>query len=121
MNEATFITLPIMPLKGAVLFPRLVQPIAAGRPETVAAVEAALASEDKEILVIAQRDSSVETPAMADLHTVGTRAVIKKAARLPEATLQIVIQGIERVVLVKLEQGRPFLRGRARLSPQQAR
>ncbi len=55
-------TLPVLPLKSAVLFPYLLMPLSAGRPASIAAVEAALASESKEILVFTQRDPDLDSP-----------------------------------------------------------
>ena len=58
MSEQTVVyTLPVLPLKSAVLFPYLLMPLSAGRPSSIAAVEAALATESKEILIFTQRDA----------------------------------------------------------------
>jgi ATP-dependent Lon protease len=94
--------LPVLPIKNTVLFPYLLMPLAVARPVSRAAVEAALATEDKTLLVIAQRDESVEEPAQKDLFTIGTRAVIKKMSR-SENALEMIVQGVERIVLVRLE------------------
>jgi ATP-dependent Lon protease len=67
--------LPVLPLKNAVLFPYLVMPLSAGRPASVAAVEAALASESKEILVFTQRDGDVDVPTQEELYPIGVKAV----------------------------------------------
>src|SRR5262249_7637100 len=61
MNEQIE-SLPVLPIKNSVLFPGLLMPLTAGRPSSVAAIDAALASEDKELLIVTQRDSSVESP-----------------------------------------------------------
>ena len=74
-------TLPLLPLKNAVLFPGLLMPLSVGRPGSVAAVEAALQTEDKEIIVVAQRDLSVDSPGGSDLYTIGTLAVVRKVNR----------------------------------------
>jgi ATP-dependent Lon protease len=108
--------LPVLPIKNTVLFPYLLMPLAVGRSTSRAAVEAALATEDKTLLVIAQRDDSVDEPAEKDLYTIGTRAVIKKMARSDNG-LEMIVQGIERVVLVRLEQTTPYLRAVARPLP----
>ena len=55
-------SLPVLPLKNSVLFPQQMMPLAIGRPRSVAAVEAALATEDKTVLVVAQKDSTVDEP-----------------------------------------------------------
>jgi ATP-dependent Lon protease len=108
--------LPVLPMKGTVLFPYLIMPFSVGRPASRAAVEAALASEDKMLLLVAQRDSAIEEPGERDLFTVGTRAVVKKMARA-EQGLEIIVQGVERVTLVRLEQTTPYARALVRPLP----
>ena len=97
-------TLPVLPIKNTVLFPFLLLPLSVGRASSIAAIEAALASEEKEIVVVAQRDASVDNPGLTDLYSIGTKAVIKKMARKPQGLLEVVLLGVERVVLLKLEQ-----------------
>jgi len=106
-------TLPVLPLKSAVLFPYLLMPLSAGRPASVAAVEAALATESKEILVFAQRDPELDVPTQDDLYAIGTKAVIRKMNRSGEGHLELMVLGMERVTLVKLDSSEPFLKGRA--------
>ena len=60
-------TLPMLPLKNSVLFPGLLMPLSVGRTASVSAVEKALRTEDKEIVVVSQRDVSVDEPAASDL------------------------------------------------------
>jgi ATP-dependent Lon protease len=117
MNDVEKLTpLPVLPIKNTVLFPYLLMPLAAARPASRAAVEAALAREDKALLIIAQRDENVEEPDQNDLYTIGTRAVIKKMVR-SENALELIVQGVERVVLVRLEQTSPYLRAIVRPLP----
>jgi ATP-dependent Lon protease len=97
-------SLPLLPLKNAVLFPFMLMPLTIGRPNSIAATEAALASEGKDLVVVAQRDASIETPALTDLYSIGARAVIKQMARKSDGLLEVVLLGVERVVLLKLEQ-----------------
>jgi ATP-dependent Lon protease len=108
--------LPVLALKNTVLFPNLFVPLSAGRTVSVAAVEAALATEEKTVVVVAQRDAAVENPHEPDLYPVGTRGVIKKVNR-SEDGLQLLVQGVERVALVRLEQTEPYLRARVRPLP----
>jgi ATP-dependent Lon protease len=104
--------LPVLPLKSAVLFPYLVMPLSAGRPASIAAVEAALASESKEVLVFTQRDGDVDLPSQDDLYPIGTKAVIRKMSRANEGHLELLVMGMERVAMVKLDASEPFLRAR---------
>ena len=118
MTESPLIAnLPVLPVKRTVLFPGILMPLTVGRHRSVAAVEAALKTEDKTILVVAQRDAQTEEPTLEDLHAIGTKAVIKQTARGPEGQLNVLIQGLERVVLLKLEPNDSYLLARARQLP----
>jgi ATP-dependent Lon protease len=110
-------TLPLLPIKNTVLFPFLLLPLNVGRPGSIAAVEAALASEEKEIIVVAQRDASVDNPQLPDLYPIGTKAVIKRMGRNREGALDIVLLGVERVVLIRLEQNGNFQKARVKPLP----
>ena len=79
-------SLPILPLKNSVLFPFVWMPLTVGRPASVAAIEAVLAREDKELVVAAQRDASVEAPGPQDFFSIGTKAVVKRMARRPDGS-----------------------------------
>jgi ATP-dependent Lon protease len=109
--------LPVLPLKNTVLFPHLFMPLAVGRPNSIAAVEAVLATEEKSFVVAAQRDGSNEQPGLDDLFSIGTRAVIKKMAR-GEGVIELIVQGVERVTLIKAEQSEPFLKARVHPLPE---
>ncbi len=112
MNEESHVTLPVLPMRGAALFPHLSQTVAVGRALSVQAVESALATEEQEVFVVAQRDATIEAPTSEDLYTVGTRATIKQIGRFPTGNLQLMIQGVSRGVLLKLEATSPFLSAR---------
>ena len=110
-------TLPVLPVKRSVLFPGVRVPLTVGRDRSVAAVEFALKTEDKTILVVAQRDPEVEQPKLEDLYQIGTKAVIKQVGRTADGQLHALVQGVERLVLLKLEDSTPFLKVRSRQLP----
>ncbi|HXN47360.1 MAG TPA: endopeptidase La [Bryobacteraceae bacterium] len=111
-------TLPLLPLKNSVLFPYLFMPLAVGRSASLAAAEAAMATEGKEIIVVAQRDPNKDVPATAeDLYTIGTKAVIKKMARPNESQMDLIVLGVERVVILKFEQTEPHPQVRVNALP----
>jgi ATP-dependent Lon protease len=112
--DSTITTLPVLPIKRSVLFPGVRIPLTVGRSLSIAAVEHALKTEEKTVLVIAQRDSEKEEPTQDDLYTIGTRAVIKQVGRMEDGQLHALAQGVERMVLLKLEQTTPFLKARVR-------
>jgi ATP-dependent Lon protease len=108
--------LPVFPLRNTLLFPFMVGPFSAGRRASIAAIEAALASEDKLLLVVAQRDAGVEEPRGDDLFTLGTKAVIKRMAR-SEETIEVILQGVERVRITEVTQTRGHLRAHVEPAP----
>ena len=65
-------SLPVLPLKNTVLFPHLFMPLSVGRPVSMAAVEAILATEEKTFLALALKNPQADPPAADDLYTVGT-------------------------------------------------
>lgn len=96
MEKASF---PVIPLKSTVVFPHMVLPLSVGRVRSVAAAEAALQTEEKMVIVVAQRDGATEEPEGKDLYSVGTLAVIRRSVWLNEKTLQLIVQGVGRVAL----------------------
>ena len=110
-------TLPVLPLKNTVLFPYLLLPLAVDKPFSVAAVEAALAREDKELVVVAQRNTSTEVSSQNDLYTIGTKAVVKRKVNQEHGGLEVILLGTERSVIIKLEQAETHLQGRVKPLP----
>src|SRR5258708_6358196 len=98
-------TLPVLPIKNTVLFPGLLMPLSVGRPRSMAAIQAALVTEGKEILVATQRDSAVETPEPSDLFPTATKAVIKRANRSGDGKLELLVMGLERALLEEFSAG----------------
>ncbi|MEO5956781.1 MAG: LON peptidase substrate-binding domain-containing protein, partial [Nitrospiraceae bacterium] len=115
MNHETLtVQLPVLPIKRTVLFPGIMMPLTVGRERSMAAVEAAMKTEEKTILVVAQRDPLTEEPGREDLYTIGTKAIVKQIGRSENGTIHALVQGLERVALIKVEQTTPFLLVQAR-------
>jgi len=91
--------LPLLPLRDIVVFPHMVVPLFVGREKSIAAIERAMAA-DKQVLLATQRRSSVDDPLPADLYDVGVRAEILQVLKLPDNTVKILVEGLERVRLV---------------------
>lgn len=115
-SEPQSLVLPVLPLKNTVLFPFLFAPLSVGRPASVAAVEAALANEEKTLVTVAQRNNESESPTEADLYSIGTRAVVKKMSR-SEDSLDLLVQGMERVLLKRLEMADGYMRAAVEILP----
>ena len=111
--------LPIVPMRNLVLFPQVLAPITIGRPRSVAAVARAIGSKDP-LIVVLQRDPTVDDPGLADMHPVGTLARIVQHARSEESQWHVVCQGIERVRVLELVGGHPFMAARIERIPESA-
>lgn len=96
--------LPLLPLRGLVIFPGTVITLDAGRDKSIAAVEEAMEN-DRRILVVSQRNALVEHPAMEDLYQVGTVAIIRQIMPMPDQTIRLMVQGEGRAILVNLLEG----------------
>jgi len=86
-------TMPVIPLREAVLFPEVTSPIAAGRPGTLRAIEAALKTEDKQIFVVSQREN-LEDVSPELLYTMGTIATIGPVQRGPSG-MRLLLNGVQ--------------------------
>ena len=117
--EGVPFVIPVLPLQNTTLFPETMVPLSVGRPGSMAAVEAALSSEEKLIACISVRpERSGEGDAKPDdLYEIGTLVQIKRMERA-EDTLHLIVQGIDRVQLMAWEQSEPYLRGRVRVLPE---
>ena len=114
MNNNPLSILPLLPIKRTVLFPGVMMPLTVGRERSMAAVQAAIKTEDKTIVVVAQRDPQTEEPSLADLYTIGTKAIVKQIGQTSEGSMHVLAQGVERVVLLKEEQTTPYALARVR-------
>jgi ATP-dependent Lon protease len=103
--------LGILPLRGTVILPHAVAPLAVGRPGSVRLIQDAL--QGSRILgAVMQRDPGAEDPRAHELHTIGTVILIHKALKQPDGTLRLVVQGISRFRISDVVQEAPFLRAR---------
>ena len=88
--------LPLIPLRDIVVFPNMVAPLFVGRDKSVKALEDAM-NNDKEIILVTQRDSAVDDPEYKDIYEVGTLGKILQLLRLPDGTVKVLIEGGNRV------------------------
>ena len=94
-NEPEERALPILPVRDTVLFPHAVLPLTVGRESSVQLINSL--GEDKTIVVVAQREARVDAPQPTDLYTVGTLAVVHKVVKMPNQSLFVFAEGLERV------------------------
>ncbi|MFT3677241.1 MAG: endopeptidase La [Chitinophagaceae bacterium] len=101
----------LLPLRNTVLFPGVVLPITVGRDKSIKAVQEAYKA-DKLIAVVAQKDSTVEDPAVTDLESIGTVARIVKQIRMPDGGTTVIIQGKSRIRIEAITMEEPYFRAR---------
>src|ERR1700676_4819998 len=114
--ETTERSLPILPVRDTVLFPHAVLPLTVGRDSSVQLINSL--GEDKTIVVVAQREARVDTPQPTDLYSIGTLAVVHKVVKMPNQSLFVFAEGLERVRLAGFAQLSPFMRARVTTIPE---
>ncbi|MBI3475700.1 MAG: endopeptidase La [Acidobacteria bacterium] len=109
-------SLPILPVRDTVLFPHAVLPLTVGRDSSVQLINSL--GEDKTIVVVAQREARVDAPQPTDLYTVGTLAIVHKVVKMPNQSLFVFAEGLERVRLTEFSQLTPFMRAQVETIPE---
>ncbi len=109
-------SLPLLPLRDVVVYPQIVQPLFVGRPRSQRGLEAAMA-DDKQILLVAQRDPAQDDPGMEDLFEVGTVAAILQLVRLPDGTVKLLVEGLQRARLAGVRLEDDHYRAECRILP----
>jgi ATP-dependent Lon protease len=94
-----FIRLPLMPLRDILVFPTTVVPLFAGRSKSIKALEDAMAT-DKQVMLVAQKNSKLSDPQPSDLHLVGTICKILQFLRLPDGNVKVLVEGGARAKVV---------------------
>src|SRR5215470_3941999 len=110
INDKSERSFPILPVRDTVLFPHAVLPLTVGRDSSVQLINSL--GEDKTIVVVAQREARVDAPQPSDLYTVGTLAVVHKVVKMPNQSLFVFAEGLERVRLVEFAQLAPYMQAR---------
>jgi len=104
---------PLLPVRDTVLFPRMVMPLLVGRDRSMRAVEAAELAHEP-LIVVAQRDQETEDPSPQDLFGIGVEVTIERTLRMPDGTMNVLVQGERRMEVVEFIQVEPYHRVRAR-------
>ncbi|HHF5315693.1 TPA: endopeptidase La [Haemophilus influenzae] len=97
-------TMPVLPLRDVVVFPYMVMPLFVGRAKSINALEEAM-NDDKQLLLVSQREADLEEPTPEDLFDVGTIANIIQLLKLPDGTVKVLVEGQNRAKINNLEDG----------------
>ncbi|WP_432453442.1 MULTISPECIES: endopeptidase La [unclassified Agarivorans] len=95
--------IPVLPLRDVVVYPHMVIPLFVGREKSIRCLESAM-NQDKQVLLVAQKDASNDNPQVEDLYTVGTVANILQLLKLPDGTVKVLVEGSQRAKLEEIIQ-----------------
>ena len=98
-SEAT--TLPVLPLRDVVVFPHMVIPLFVGREKSIRALELAMEG-DRRIALVAQKSAEVDDPGADDLYAIGTLATVLQLLKLPDGTIKVLVEGVDRAEVDKV-------------------
>lgn len=103
---------PVLPLRDIVVFPHMIVPLFVGRDKSVRALEDVM-KEDKQILLVAQKDAAVDDPASEDIHTVGTIGAVLQLLKLPDGTVKVLVEGGNRAQIKSFAENEDFFQAYA--------
>src|SRR5579859_4202631 len=111
--------LPILPLKDTVVYPFAVTPLGVGKERSIRLIDDVMRG-PRLVGLVAQKDENVEDAGPDDCFRIGTVARIARLLRIPDGTIQIIVQGLERIVIDEYTAEQPFLKARCHLAPEPA-
>lgn len=116
---AESIIVPVLPLRDVVVYPHMVIPLFVGRNKSIQALDMAMDS-NKQILLVAQKSAEVDAPELDDVHTMGTLATILQLLKLPDGTLKVLVEGLERAEIIAIDNAGDFSAARVEIRASQS-
>ncbi|MDQ3692966.1 MAG: endopeptidase La [Chloroflexota bacterium] len=113
----TSLTLPILPLRGTVVFPLTVVPLAAAQPRSLRLIDQMM-SGDRTVALVMQKDADQEGAGPDDVYPIGTIATIHQMMRVPDGSVRLAVQGLERMRILEFIEEEPFLIARVERAPE---
>jgi ATP-dependent Lon protease len=110
---------PVLPLRDIVVFPHMIVPLFVGREKSVRALEDVMA-DDKQILLLTQRDAGVDDPGKTDLFDIGTLGTILQLLKLPDGTVKVLVEGAQRTKVVRYTDNADFFEAEVEPLPDEA-
>ena len=98
---------PVLPLRDIVVFPYMIVPLFVGREKSVKALEQVMNSE-KKILLVAQKDANLDEPTQDDIYRIGTLATVLQLLKLPDGTVKVLVEGVERIKITDFTEKEEF-------------
>ncbi|MEZ2684468.1 endopeptidase La [Proteus vulgaris] len=106
------IEIPVLPLRDVVVYPHMVIPLFVGREKSIHCLEAAM-NDNKQIMLVAQKDASTDEPGVNDLFSVGTVASVLQMLKLPDGTVKVLVEGIRRAKITMLSDNGEYFQAKA--------
>ncbi|MFN3979425.1 MAG: endopeptidase La [Caldilinea sp.] len=110
--------LPVLPLRGVVVYPMMWLPLPIGQERSLRLVENTLPN-NRIIALVTSKNENIDEPSSDEVHRVGTAAQVHRVLKTPDGTMRLLVQGLERVRLLEFTQDRPFLRARIEILPEE--
>ncbi|MFO8037765.1 MAG: endopeptidase La [Anaerolineales bacterium] len=111
--------IPILPLRGLVVYPETAVPLTVGQPRSIRLIDDVVSKDDRLIGLVASKDPQNEKPGPEDLYRVGTVANVHRLFRAPDGTIRLLVQGIKRFNLLEITEEEPYLKGKIELDSSQ--
>lgn len=110
--------IPILPLRGVVVYPQTAVPLTIGQPRSIKLVDEVSGTSDKLIGLLAARNPEIEEPGPADLYSIGTIATIHRLFRAPDGTIRLLVQGLMRFQVLEVVETEPYIKARVQVLPE---
>ncbi len=105
---------PVLPLRDIVVFPHMIVPLFVGREKSVRALEDVM-KDDKQILLVTQKNAAQDDPTPADIFTVGTVGTVLQLLKLPDGTVKVLVEGVQRATILKFTDLEDFFQAYAQV------
>ena len=117
MSESTVGLFPVLPLRDIVVFPHMIVPLFVGREKSVRALEDVM-KDDKQILLVTQKNAAQDDPSTDDIYKVGTVGTVLQLLRLPDNTVKVLVEGVKRARVMRYTDNEEFFQAEAEVLPE---
>ena len=108
---------PVLPLRDIVVYPKMIVPLFVGRDKSIKALQSVVDS-DGNIILATQKDAGIEEPQPDDIYHIGTLGTVVQMLKLPDGTVKVLIEGVERVKITKFVKNKEFMQAEADIIPE---
>src|SRR5512142_3057429 len=112
--------LPILPLRGTVVYPLTVIPLNVGQARSIRLVDEAATSTTRMIGLVTIKDEKIEEAGPGDVYNIGTAAIIHRLLRAPDNTVRLIVQGVDRIRVEQFTSTEPYLKAQVTVAPEAA-